>query len=116
MESLDIGDRVRQLRQKVVAADLELVRALDERGILVFEISTRFMPDLPAIVAAERPPNPSMIVGPSHPAEVDGLISGPRHKSQAALRDMEQVLPVEEFVGLRDNLRPFAWATSCEVV
>ena len=117
MESSDIDDGVRELRQKTATMGMELVRALDELGTLTFETSTRFTLDpSSSVFAVKRPMHPTVIPGSSYPAEADGLIAGSHHGPRIALRDTEQALPVEEFVGLRESLRPFARALGREVV
>lgn len=105
---------------------------LCERGIRTFETSTRFTLDLSAVIVAKRLTDLPVIVDPSHAAgrrdlvvplskasvaaEADGLIVESHHEPQTALCDAEQALPVEELMGLRESLRPFASAMGREVV
>lgn len=116
MENSEIDDGVRELEEKIAAVDPGFVRALDERGIRASETSTRFSLRPSPVIATGRPMDLPVIVGPSCAAEADGLIAGSHYGPQTALYDTEQVLAVEEFMGLRETLRTFARATGREVI
>jgi 3-deoxy-7-phosphoheptulonate synthase len=105
---------------------------LCERGIRTFETATRFTLDLSAVIVAKRLTDLPVIVDPSHAAgrrdlvvplskasvaaEADGLMVESHHDPQEALCDGEQALPIEELMGLKEVLSPFAGAMGREVI
>src|ERR687893_3073015 len=105
---------------------------LCERGIRTFETSTRFTLDLSAVLLSQKVTDLPVIVDPSHAAgrrdlvvplskasvaaEADGLMVESHHDPQEALCDGEQALPIEELMGLKEVLSPFAGAMGREVI